>query len=228
MACDHVIAIDGPAASGKSTAARNLAARLGLPYINTGNMYRAITLAAMRRGILSPDACTEENLRPVLEDLSLEYVRDNQGKWVLVLDGKVEESALRMPEVAAMASPVAAVPVVRNFLLDKQRNMAQLGWIVMEGRDIGSVIFPGAKYKFFLTASPMERARRRLAQSGESSSADTLESVAAAIAERDRLDSTRPVAPLRPAEDAVIIDSSDLTQEQVLDFLAEKVSEDVS
>ena len=215
-----VIAIDGPAASGKSSAAKAVSERLGAPYVNTGNMYRAVTLAAMRKG---SEPSNPELLREVLNSIELEYVERDE-KLKLFLDGEDVEAAIRTPEVAANVSAVAAVPEVREWLVARQREFADLGMIVMEGRDIGTVVFPNAKFKFFLTASPEERARRRLEQSGETFDGATLETVATEIAERDRMDSTRKTAPLRKAEDAVLIDSSDKSLEQVVDAIIAVVS----
>ena len=217
---DSVIAIDGPAASGKSTVAARLARRLGIAYVNTGNMFRAVTLAARRVGITKATDCTAEKLIPVLERLELDYERNAEGDFELRLNGTFPGEALRSPEVAALVSPVATVGPVREFLKKRQREMAGHGWLVMEGRDIGTVIFPHARYKFFVTASPLERARRRLAQEGENFSGATLEEVAKAIAERDRIDSTREIAPLKPAPGAIVVDTTGLTIEQVVERLA--------
>ena len=139
------------------------------------------------------------------------------------LNGSCPGSKLRSPEVAAFVSPVAALPVVRDYLKELQRDSVKLGLIVMEGRDIGTVIFPDAKFKFFLTATPEERARRRLAQAGETFDGATLESVARDIAERDRIDSSRAVAPLKPATDAEIVDTSNMTIDEVINYLAGRI-----
>ncbi|WP_288561491.1 (d)CMP kinase, partial [uncultured Victivallis sp.] len=177
----NVIAIDGPAASGKSTAARLLAERLNIAYVNTGSLYRAVALAARRAGqemgALSPE---------FLNTLKLEYVPDQNGRYELKLDGSFPGAELRSAEIASGASLVATQPAVRDYLLGVQRSFAGEKLIVMEGRDIGTVIFPDARYKFFITATPEERARRRLAQSGEVTDGATLAEVAKAIAERDR------------------------------------------
>ena len=213
---ENVIAIDGPAASGKSTIAGLLADRLGIPYINTGNMYRAVTYYAIQQGIGLSD-CSEEKLSTVLKQIKLDYVKAASGQYEIMLNGEFPGAKIRTPEVASLVSPVAALPNVRAWLIDKQREFARLGRIVMEGRDIGTVIFPGAQYKFFLTASPEERARRRLAQDGESPDGATVESVAKAIAERDLLDSTRKTAPLKKAADAILIDTGGMSIEQVIE-----------
>ncbi len=213
---ENVIAIDGPAASGKSTIAGLLADRLGIPYINTGNMYRAVTYYAIQQGLGLSD-CSEEKLSTVLKQIKLDYVKAASGQYEIMLNGEFPDAKIRTPEVASLVSPVAALPNVRAWLIDKQREFARLGRIVMEGRDIGTVIFPGAQYKFFLTASPEERARRRLAQDGESPDGATVESVAKAIAERDLLDSTRKTAPLKKAADAILIDTGGMSIEQVIE-----------
>jgi cytidylate kinase len=211
------IAIDGPAASGKSTIARRLARRLSALYINTGEMYRALTLAVRRRG-LDPDR-QPDAVAAVLAATDLRY-EFRAGALALTLDGRpVAEAEVRQPEVTAWVSQVARLPSVRAWMADRQRACAKLGRVVAEGRDIGTVIFPDARWKFFLTASAEERARRRLAQPGEAPPGATLASIAAEIAERDRLDSTRAVAPLKPAADAQIVDTTGLTIEQVLDRL---------
>ena len=213
----NVIAIDGPAASGKSTAARNLAARLGIPYINTGSLYRAIAWKAARLGISTRD---EAALRAMLADTVIRYAASaDGGNPDIEIDGVFPGQALRAPEIAQGASNVAAIPFVRAFTLQIQRDAAKNSLVVMEGRDIGTAVFPDAKYKFFLTASPRVRALRRLAQDGETPDNATVESVAAGIEERDRQDMNRSVAPLRQAEDAVFLDSSGMTPDDVLDAM---------
>ena len=216
---DNVIAIDGPAASGKSSAANMLAERLEIPYINTGNMYRAVTLAAMRKGFTAQSDNQDGIIDEVLRNINLEYVRTEDKKLTLKLNSEDVGSAIRAPEVAGCVSAVAAIPTVREWLVERQRKFASEGMIVMEGRDIGTVVFPNARFKFFLTASPEVRAERRLNQDGETSEGATVASVAAEIAKRDKMDMTRKVAPLREADDAVHIDASNMTLEEVLDFM---------
>ena len=218
-----VIALDGPAASGKSTLAAKLAERLNIPYINTGNMYRAITYFALQSKLDLTKDCNEKVFKELLTGLKFEYHQNDEGKYEIVLNGVAPGAKLRSPEVAKFVSPVAALPVVRNFLTAIQRQCAAKTLVVMEGRDIGSVVFPDAQYKFFITASPLERARRRLAQAGEVKPGETLDSVAAAIAERDRIDSTRAVAPLKKADDAILIDNTDLQLEDVLSMVIARI-----
>lgn len=215
------IAIDGPAASGKSTVAKLVAQRLGGFYINTGDMYRAVTRAVLEAGI---DAETDpEAVVALLAKLDLRY-RLVDGVPVLHLDGvPVVQDSIRAPEVAHVVSYVARIAGVRDWLRERQRETRALGTIIMEGRDIGTVILPDASHKFYVTASPEVRARRRLAQAGEVADGATLASVAAEIAERDRIDSTRAVAPLRPAEDAVHINTDHLTIEQVVEAIISHV-----
>ncbi|MDR0932427.1 MAG: (d)CMP kinase [Victivallales bacterium] len=208
----NCIAIDGPAASGKSTIAKLLAKKLNIAYINTGNLYRAVALAAIRAG---RDLARLD--REFLETLKLEYTPNESGDYVLKLNGKELEAALRTPEVATGASLVATESEVRDYLLGVQRNFAGKNLIVMEGRDIGTVVFPDAEYKFFVTATPEERARRRLAQNGETADGATLSEVARELAARDKQDSERPIAPLKPAADAVLIDTTNLNIEAVIE-----------
>ena len=215
------VAIDGPAASGKSTVARLLAGRIGGYYINTGDMYRAVSWVALQHGV--DPVANPSGVVALLSGCDLRY-RIVEGVPTLFLNGSVvPQEAIRSPEVSSIVSPVAAIPEVREWMLDRQRECKEVGIVIMEGRDIGTVIFPDAKYKFFVTASPMERARRRLAQKGEVAEGATLESVAADIARRDEIDSTRAVAPLRPAEDAVTIMTDGISAEEVADLLAHAI-----
>ena len=219
----EVIAIDGPAASGKSTVASRIAAALKIPYVNTGNMFRAVTRAAQAAGVRTPEACTEAALKPVLAGLKMAYRRNADGVFDLEVNGEFPGAALRAPEIAALVSPVAAVGCVRTYLKELQRAFAEHGMLVMEGRDIGTVIFPDAAWKFFVTATPEERARRRLAQSGENFSGATLEEVARGIAERDRIDSERAIAPLKPAPDAEILDTTGRSIDEVVQHILDRV-----
>jgi cytidylate kinase len=190
-------------------------------YINTGDMYRTVTRAVLDAGIDAendPDAVVA-----LLASIDLRY-RLVDGIPVLHLNGApVVQDSIRAPEVARVVSYVARIAGVRDWLRERQRETRALGTIVMEGRDIGTVILPDASHKFFVTASPVVRARRRLAQAGEVVDGATLASVAAEIAERDRIDSTRAVAPLRPAEDAVHVNTDNLTIEQVVETVVTHV-----
>ena len=208
-----VVAIDGPAGAGKSTVAKLLSDKLGFTYVNTGSLYRAVALA-----LKSQNMTVEDVTADFLAGLRLEYV-----KGVLLVNGVDPGAELRTAEVAAAASKVSKLQIVRDSLLPVQRETARKGWIVMEGRDIGTVIFPDAKCKFFVTASLEARARRRLAQQGEITSGSTLEDVMRDIAMRDEQDSKRELAPLKAADDAVVIDTGNMTPEQVVDFMAKTI-----
>ena len=218
----NVIAIDGPAASGKSTAARELAAAIpGAVCINTGSMYRAVAWKAMRDG-MDPAHPDRDRLNRLLETIRMRFVSTPEG-CELEVDGERPGNALRTPEVSAGASAIATIPEVRRKLVELQRAMAAEQMIVMEGRDIGTVVFPDAKYKFFLTASPEVRARRRLLQDGGNPDPAEVARVAAEIAARDKTDSTRADSPLRRAEDAVLIDNSTFSREETIQRMLERI-----
>jgi CMP/dCMP kinase len=207
---DLVVAIDGPAGSGKSTVARRVAELAGLRYLDTGATYRALTLALLRRRVeIADPRAVAEAAKTV--DLTLELAPGHPGAARVLLEGVPAGPELRSPEVNDAVSAVSAVPEVRELLVALQRSLVGLGGIVVEGRDIGTVVWPGADVKVFLTASDHERARRRTGdQSGGAESASSL-------ARRDRLDSGRATSPTRAAEDAVVIDSTDRPVEQVVD-----------
>jgi len=211
----NVIAIDGPAASGKSTIAGRLAKSLGAAYVSTGAMYRAVTWQALQKR-MSLENPSENDFDPLLATLDMRYAPDASGNYALSLDGRFLDAELHTPEVSACVSRVAALPNVRSAMKKLQRAMAGSVSIVMEGRDIGTCVFPDAKIKFFLTASPLVRAKRRLAQGGELPDGATVESVAKEIAARDELDSKRPISPLKKADDAILVDSSKFTVEETL------------
>jgi cytidylate kinase len=215
----YQVAIDGPAAAGKSTVARLLAERLGGVYVNTGDMYRALAWGA-RQNNIDP----EKNPAALIDKLpqwELHYRLQDNHLLQLFFNGEpIAQEKLRAPEVTAIVSQVARIPEVRQWMLERQRECRALGIIIMEGRDIGTVIFPMAKFKFFITASAMERARRRIAQSGEVAANATLEKVAAEIAMRDHIDSTRENAPLKAAEDAITVVTDGMIQQQVVEHLA--------
>ena len=210
------IAIDGPAGTGKSTLARALARRLGGAYLDTGAMYRVATLQVLRAGIDPEDA---DAVIAASADLPLEIGTDAGSECVL-LAGEDVSDEIRTARVTAQVSAVSAVPAVRENLVELQRRLASGGGtVVLEGRDIGTVVLPDAEVKVYLTASPEVRARRRTEQDLAAGREADYGEVLAAVIERDRKDSTRAASPLRPADDAVVIDTSDLTLDQVLDRL---------
>ena len=210
------IAIDGPAASGKSTDAKLLAERINGLYVNTGLMYRAIAGAAYNLHI-DPEKNPQELVK-LLPQWTLEYRLDNENKKLELFfnDKPVDNAFLRSKEVSDIVSHVSAIPEIRDWMLQKQRDCAKLPIIVMEGRDIQTVVLPNATYKFFITASPEERARRRLKQ-GDFKDGTTLAEVAAQIAMRDKIDSTREIAPLKPADDSLVINTDNMTPDEVVD-----------
>lgn len=204
--------------------ARGVAAELGGYYINTGEMYRMLTWYVLAKGI-DADSDVDGIIR-VLDDIDITCEADDQERVQMLLQGKpVPQPAVRSPAVTLRVSCVARIPEVRRWMVARQQEMASLPLIVMEGRDIGTVVFPSARHKFFITASPEERARRRLAQVGETVDGATLSTVAAEIAERDRIDSTREVSPLKPAADAVTINTSEITETAAVEALTVIVRE---
>ncbi|MCH5284001.1 MAG: (d)CMP kinase [Akkermansiaceae bacterium] len=196
------IAIDGPAASGKSTVAKLIAKELGYTFINTGAMYRAITWYALRRGANPADAA---QICALLPEIPLEFGKDGTCSTVL-FEGRVLSAELTSPETNQYVSTIAAIPEVRAYLLRKQREYNKVEPVVMEGRDIGSVVFPDTPFKYFVTASPEERARRRAKQGLTDS-----------ITERDKKDASRACAPLTQAPDALLVDTSEMSIEQVVE-----------
>ncbi len=220
-----VVAIDGPAGAGKSTVTKQVAARLGYVMIDTGALYRTIGLAAERAGAGFEDEAVVGALAERLaDDRAIELGRDDSGNTKVLLAGEDVSQAIRTLEMGQAASKVSALPRVRSALLALQREAGKSGGVVLEGRDIGTVVFPQAEAKFFLTASVEVRARRRfdeLAQKGENTA--DLEQVKREVEERDRRDSTRPIAPLRRAEDAVVVDSSELSVGEVVEQIVARV-----
>jgi len=221
---DLVITIDGPAASGKSTAARLLARRLNASFLDTGAMYRAVTLAAMRAGI---DLNDEQKLLDLMHSCDFQFTEEN-GKMTVSIDGSDATEEIRSPEVTANARHIAAAPKVRGKLVQMQRQFAAgRHKIVTEGRDQGTVAFSDADIKFYLIADLAERARRRQAELGISENQSATD-IQKAIEQRDKSDQDRADGPLKPAEDAIIVDTTNLSIEQVVEKLAHHVKEKCS
>lgn len=215
------IAIDGPAGTGKSTVARGLAREIGARYLDTGSMYRIVTLAMLRKGIDVDDAAAVAAAAEV--PLSVGYDPDISEAF---LDGEDVSVAIRGDEVTRAVSAVSAVPAVRENLVRLQRELAAgPDSVVVEGRDIGTVVLPDAEVKIFLTATAETRARRRNDQNVAAGLADDYETVLADVIRRDHLDSTRTVSPLRAADDAIVVDTSDMTQAEVIASLRELVEQ---
>ena len=220
----EIITLDGPAASGKSTLASKIADKVGGFYINTGDMYRTLTWMITEKDLdLEADRTTIISL---LKELYIHYEKCDANHMQLICDGKpVDQKKIRNPEITKKVSQVAAIPEVRDWMVKCQRKCTEVGLVVMEGRDIGTVVFPDAHYKFFVTASPLVRAQRRLSQDGEVTENATVEKVAADIAKRDELDMNREIAPLKQADDAIFVDTSDLTIDQAVDQIVNFVNE---
>lgn len=216
-----VIAIDGPAASGKSTIASYLAKRLSIPYINTGSMFRAIAWYMLQNEVAIDDSCA---ISAALKNIQLDYKLDETNEYALFLNNRKLDKELRAFEVASIVSKVAAIAEVRDLLKNFQRKIAENQLVVMEGRDIGSVVFPDANWKFFVTASPMVRAERRLKQDGGTYTQEALQKVADSIAERDKQDSERAIAPLKKCDDATLIDTSNMSIDEAVSAICDKIN----
>lgn len=204
------IAIDGPAGAGKSTLARSIAKELGYIYVDTGALYRAVGLKFSRNGADTDLKCDIEGILKKT-DVTISFVGDEQRVF---LDGEDVSGEIRTPEASMMASAASAVPVVRAFLLELQRRLARENNVVMDGRDIGTVILPNAQVKIFLTASPEARAQRRFLELEEKGIKTTFDEVLEDMKKRDYNDSHREIAPLKPAEDSVIADTTELTLDE--------------
>ncbi|OFX32204.1 MAG: cytidylate kinase [Armatimonadetes bacterium RBG_16_67_12] len=215
------VAIDGPTAAGKSTVARGVARRLGFEYIDTGAMYRSVALSAIQRGVDLADGAALER---IAVSLSIEYRPGESGDRILV-DGEDATTAIRSPEVSTASSIVGAVPGVRSALVARQRALAAAGGVVMEGRDIGTVVLPDAEVKVFLLASLEARAQRRHAELTARGVVITLDEVQRQEAERDQRDQTRAHSPLRAAADAVVIDTTVQTPDQIIEAIVRLVHE---
>ncbi|MBQ7965833.1 MAG: (d)CMP kinase [Ruminococcus sp.] len=210
------IAIDGPAGAGKSTIAKMAAKELSFIYVDTGALYRAIGLCAKQSDIGSKDV---DKILEMLKTIKVELAFNDNKEQIVLLNGEDVSSLIRTPEISMYASDVSAIPEVRAFLLDLQRNMAKTNNIIMDGRDIGTVVLPDAKVKIFLTASPEVRAKRRYDELIEKGMDVNYEDVLSDVITRDYNDSHRETAPLKPAEDSVIVDTSGLDLQQSVEKL---------
>lgn len=216
MISNPYVAIDGPAGAGKSTVAKTLAKKLDFIYVDTGAMYRAVTLAALRKGI---DLKDHDCLTRLALDVSVALLPDGNGGLKVLLNGEDVSEDIRSQEVSKNVSLVAMVPGVRKRLVELQRAMAARGGVVMEGRDIGTVVLPDAPVKIFLTASHVERAKRRREELAAKGNLIDQEQMEKEILIRDQIDSTREADPLTQAEDAVIIDSTSFSVKEVVDMI---------
>lgn len=216
------IAIDGPSGAGKSTLARQLAKELGFLYVDTGAIYRTVALNAQRNGVQPGD---REQVIPLLDALNIRMGYGEDGLQHMYLDGEDVTEAIRVHAVSQCASLVAAIPEVRAFLLDYQRQLARENDVVMDGRDIGTVVLPNADVKIFLTASAEIRAQRRLLELEQRGQSADFQTILHDIQQRDEQDRTRAVAPLRQAEDAVLLDTSELDLAESLQAMLNIVKE---
>ena len=213
--------MDGHSSCGKSTMAKALAKKRGYTYRDTGAMYRAVTLYAMRRGFIGKDGIDEEALRRELPQIKISFGHEN-GQQYTILNGENVERQIRGMEVSGNVSPISAIGFVREAMVDLQREMGRQGAIIMDGRDIGTTVFPNAQLKIFVTATDEIRARRRydeLVLKGEN---PVYEDVLKNVRERDYIDSHRAVSPLRQADDAIVLDNSNMTVEQQNEWLMEQ------
>lgn len=215
-----IITIDGPSGSGKSTISRLLAQRLGVAFLDTGAMYRAVGLAAHRQGV---DLTNKNAVRHLMENIELKLLPGALESQV-IMNGEDVSAAIRTAEMGMMASKVSALGEVRQNLTSLQQALGAKQAIVAEGRDMGTVVFPTAKHKFFLSASAEERARRRTAQLQEKGLNANYDEILIQIKQRDHDDSVRTLAPLKPADDAVIIDSSSMTIDEVVQFMMDTIT----
>lgn len=215
------IAIDGPSGAGKSTIAKYLANLLGITYLDTGAMYRAVAVYALSKNV---DPNDEENVVPLLQDITIKFVGDNQNKKIL-LNGEDVSDKIREHHISKCASDISKIPAVRLFLVEMQRKIASESNVVLDGRDITSYVLPDAKYKFYLTADASVRATRRYEELKAKGGILTLEQVLADIKDRDYNDMNRSFAPLVQTNDSILIDSSKLTPQQVVEEIIKYIDE---
>ncbi len=218
------IALDGPAGAGKSSIAKKAAKVLDYIYVDTGALYRTIGLAASRKNV---EPKPSKEVEELLDKINVDLTFNSLGEQVVLLDGEDVSGEIRTPEASMMASKISAVPAVRAYLLDLQRNMAKTHNVIMDGRDIGTVVLPNAKVKIFLTASPEARAQRRYKELCEKGMYVKYEEVLNDVIQRDYNDTHRDVAPLKPADGCVIVDTTELDFEQSVDKIISVIKENI-
>lgn len=217
-----IIAMDGHSSCGKSTMAKALARKIGYTYIDTGAMYRAVTLLALRKGFISGDSIDQESLRKELPGIEITFGHDDEGNQFTMLNGENVERQIRGMEVSGHVSPISAIPFVREAMVQQQRAMGSKGAVIMDGRDIGTTVFPDAQLKIFVTASDEIRARRRYDELVAKGENPVYEDVLRNVRERDYIDSHREVSPLRKADDAIVLDNSHMTYDEQDQWLMEQ------
>lgn len=218
------IALDGPAGAGKSSIAKRAAKALDFIYVDTGALYRTIGLASTRKGVEPKPSLEVEKL---LSEITVDLTFNDKGEQIVLLDGEDVSGLIRTPEASMMASKISAVPSVRAYLLDLQRNMAKSHNVIMDGRDIGTVVLPDAKVKIFLTASPEARAQRRYKELCEKGMDVKYEDILNDVITRDYNDTHRETAPLRPAEGCVMVDTTELDFEQSVEKIISVIKENI-
>jgi len=218
----YAVAVDGPSGAGKSTLARTVAKELGILYVDTGAIYRTVGWFALSRGVEPTDAAAVEAL---LSEVDVQMAYGDDGLQRMYCNGEDVTTQIRFPEVSMAASHVSAIPAVRQFLLEMQRRMAREQSVIMDGRDIGTVVLPDAEVKVFLTATPEARARRRWLELEQRGTPQPFEEVLSDVIRRDENDTNRPIAPLRPAEDSVILDTTEYTFEESKALLLQTIKE---
>ena len=219
------IAIDGPAGAGKSSVAKAVGKQLGLLYVDTGALYRTVGLAALRKGV---DPSSKAEVEALLKEISVEMDFSETSGQVVLLNGEDVTGLIRTPEVSMTASDISALPIVREYLLGLQRNIAKTKNVIMDGRDIGTVVLPDAQVKIFLTASPESRAERRYKELVEKGEKTTVKDVLRDVIKRDYNDTNRKAAPLRPAEDSVLVDTTNLDFDGSVEAVAKIIRERIS
>lgn len=217
------VAIDGPAGAGKSTIAKKVSAEMGFIYVDTGAIYRAVALSCIRNQVAIDRT---QDVEALLKDLDIRIIFFNGEQHILLNDDDVSE-AIRTEEVSMAASRVSAIPSVRAFLLDLQRSFARNDNVIMDGRDIGTVVLPNAQIKIFLTASPEKRAQRRVLQLREQGIEEDPQKVLFDIVQRDYNDTHRAAAPLKPAENAITVDTTELTLDEVVETIISIIKENM-
>lgn len=216
-----IVAVDGPAGAGKSTVSKLLAQKLGFIYIDTGAMYRALTLKALESGIRTND---EDALLYLAKKTSIDLKNGPDGALIVLLDGKDVSREIREPKITQFVSDVAKIKGVREIMVELQRKLGKRGSVVLDGRDIGTVVFPNAEKKFYIDANFSERVNRRYKESQELGQKVTIDSVSNDLDNRDKIDSTRVHSPLKRADDAIYVDTTNLSIEQVVEKLLKEIN----
>lgn len=224
MKMSIAIAIDGPAGAGKSTIAKLAAKELNFIYVDTGALYRTVGLAATRNNV---EAKSSKELDELLDKIKVELAFNENNEQIVLLDGEDVSDLIRTPQASMMASAISAVPAVRAYLLDLQRNIAKTNNVIMDGRDIGTVVLPDAKIKIFLSADPEDRAKRRYDELVEKGMDVKYEDILEDVKTRDYNDSHREIAPLKPAEDSILVNTTGNTLEQSVELLIKIMKENM-